>query len=115
MFNNVDLGFYDQYTHPNYANLHILGCTLVMTCGACPEQYDVFYEDPEQDYKTVQVGYFRLRHGSFTAEYPDVCGKLVYQACPKGDGTFYDDERKEYLTEAVKAILEKHKEFKENE
>lgn len=115
MFNNVDLGFYGEYKHPEYKHIVILGCTLVMTCGACPEQYDVYYADPTQDYKDTQIGYLRLRHGSFTAEYPDVCGELVYQACPKGDGTFYDDERYAYLTIAVSHLLEKHKEFKENE
>ena len=112
MFNNVDLGFYDEYTHPEYKNIVLLGCTLVMTCGACPEQYDVYYVDHSQDHK---IGYLRLRHGNFTAEYPDVFGELVYQASPIGDGIFEDSERLEYLTRAVKRLLEKHKETKENE
>ena len=34
---------------------------LVQTCGACPEQYDVYEGDEE-------VGYMRLRHGHFHAE-----------------------------------------------
>ena len=40
---------------------------LVLTCGACPEQYDAF--DGER-----QVGYLRLRHGHFTVTCPDVGG-----------------------------------------
>ena len=44
--------------------LIINGCTLVRTCYACPEQYDVFFHD-------FQIGYLRLRHGNFTAEYPE--------------------------------------------
>jgi hypothetical protein len=76
---------------------NINGYELVQTCGACPEQYDVF-----KDKKLV--GYLRLRHGYFTANYPDVRGKTVYEAEPKGDGIFEPDERKFYLTSAITAI-----------
>lgn len=72
--------------------------TLKLTCGACPEQYDVFNKSDKQ------VGYLRLRHGSFSASYPECGGKQVYHACPVGDGIFEDDEREFYLTEAIKAI-----------
>lgn len=70
---------------------------LVLTCGACPEQYDAFDGDR-------QVGYLRLRHGQFTVECPDCGGELVYQAAPNGDGCFNDDERDYYLRFAVDAI-----------
>lgn len=83
------------------AELLIHGYNLVLTCSACPEQYDVF------DSKGTQVGYLRLRHGSFTVSCPDYGGKLVYQAYPKGDGIFEDAERLDYLTEAILAI-QKH-------
>lgn len=109
MFNNVDVGFYSEYKHPEYKDQEILGCKLVMTCGACPEQYDVFY-------RNQQIGYLRLRHGNFTADYPDVSGELVYQASPKGDGIFEDSEREIYLTSAVACLLVKHYfKVKENE
>ena len=75
---------------------------LVMTCGACPEQYDALYEDEE-------VGYLRLRHGRFSVEYKDT---VVYEASPKGDGIFDDDEREGFLTEAKKAIYKAMKEDK---
>ena len=39
----------------------INGYRLILTCGACPEQYDVFDGDR-------QVGYLRLRHGHFRAD-----------------------------------------------
>lgn len=78
-------------------SLMIDGLRLVCTCGACPEQYDVFDGD-------TQVGYLRLRHGSFRADVPDCGGKTVYAAHTQGDGVFYDDERMHYLTEAVAAI-----------
>ncbi len=68
---------------------------LVETCGACPEQYDAFYEDEE-------VGYLRLRHGYFRAEYR---GRLVYDANTIGDGLFEYEERDEHLTKARKAIF----------
>lgn len=74
------------------------GYKLVCTCGACPEQYDVF------DANGQQVGYLRLRHGYFRAEAPDVAGEIVYDANTKGDGVFEDDERETHLRRAVAAI-----------
>ena len=68
------------------------------TCGACPEQYDAYYNNEV-------VGYLRLRHGRFTVECPDCGGELVLEASPKGDGCFDDDEEKDYyLTLAAKNI-----------
>jgi hypothetical protein len=71
---------------------------LEMTCGACPEQYDAFDETGKQ------VGYLRLRHGSFTVECPDVGGTEVYSANPDGNGIFTAAEREFYLTAAKSAI-----------
>jgi len=66
--------------------------------GMCPEQYDVF--DGEK-----QVGYLRLRHGDFSAEWTEEGKtKTVYEDCPNGEGRFDDDEREKYLTAAVNAI-----------
>lgn len=79
-------------------NLYINGYKLVLTCGACPEQYDVYAPDGKQ------IGYLRLRHGRFTAQYPDYMGSEVYSACPNGDGRFDDIEREHYLTDAVAAL-----------
>lgn len=71
--------------------------SLVLTCSACPEQYDVFLGDE-------QVGYLRLRHGSFRADTPHCGGETVYRAEPVGDGIFETAERERYLIEAVEAI-----------
>ena len=82
-------------------NQEILGYTLVMTCGACPEQYDVFDSDGNQ------VGYLRLRHGNFRADYPDYGGETVYgHSFDDGWKGLFDDgeEREFFLTEAVKAL-----------
>lgn len=76
--------------------------TLVQTCGACPEQYDAYIGDK-------QVGYLRLRHGTFRVYYPGVNIKLVFEACPDGDGIFEDYEREQFLETAKRAILEEHK------
>ena len=76
--------------------------TLVQTCGACPEQYDVFLG-------SAKVGYLRLRHGHFSAEYPDCGGETVYEAQPEGDGIFEDHEREYYLRSAVDALLYRHR------
>jgi len=67
---------------------------LVQTCGACPEQYDVYLGDRE-------VGYMRLRHGYFYAE---CLGETVYEAHPRGDGIFEYEERDHYLNAACRAI-----------
>jgi hypothetical protein len=81
--------------------MNIKGYTLDQTCGACPEQYDVYvgYGDNRQ-----QVAYLRLRHGTFTVRVPNSIGELIYTAYPKGDGCFMDDERKLYLNAAIEAI-----------
>ena len=70
---------------------------LVKTCSGCPEQYDVFlgYE---------QVGYLRLRNGSFRADCPDCGGETVYESTANGDGIFNDDERPIQLAKAMSAI-----------
>lgn len=79
----------------------LLGCTLVQTCAACPEQYDVFLEDQ-------QIGYLRLRHGHFRADYPDCGGTVVYESDTDGDGAFEDRERMPMLNRAVAALLVHH-------
>lgn len=71
---------------------------LVLTCAACPEQYDVY------DEKGGQVGYLRLRHGRFSVEYPNIGGEIVYLAAPAGDGLFVANERQFHLTQAVMSI-----------
>lgn len=80
--------------------LEIDGYKLVLTCMACPEQYDVFKDDK-------QVGYLRLRHGYFRADVPDCGGETVYEAEPSGDGIFQDSERDYYLETAI-AKIKKH-------
>jgi hypothetical protein len=70
---------------------------LTLTCDSCPEQYDVELEGQE-------VGYLRLRHGLFTAQFPDVEGREVYEAETDGDGYFTDEERDRHLRAAIEAI-----------
>lgn len=79
----------------------IEGYTLTQTCRACPEQYDVHFDG-------VQVGYLRLRHSYFSAEYPCSGGETVYEAEPEGDGCFEADERDGYLRAAILAIKARH-------
>lgn len=76
------------------------GLEIKLTCGACPEQYEVFKEGE-------QVAYYRLRHGEFTVDYPNCSGETIYEAEPNGDGTFDEDERVIYLTRAMRKVLEK--------
>ncbi len=77
--------------------------TLVKTCDACPEQYDVF------DAAGVQVGYLRLRHGLFTAQHISSASlepeyRVVHSSLPKGVGEFFDEERDTHLAAALDAI-----------
>ena len=78
----------------------IHGYRLQQTCSACPEQYDVF------DCLGNQVAYFRLRHGLFRAEVPDVGGDFVYGAYTNGDGVFAENERVQELTNAILKVQE---------
>ena len=78
----------------------ILGADLECTCWACPEQYNVFKDG-------IQIGYLRLRHGHFRANYPEHGGEIVYEADTEGDGTFDDAEREVHLTKAVAALLKR--------
>lgn len=80
--------------------MNINGYVLQQTCGACPEQYDVFKDGKQQ-------GYLRLRHGHFRVDFPDCGGETIYEASPEGGGIFYDHEREFYLTKAVEAIQSK--------
>lgn len=67
---------------------------FVQTCGACPEQYDVFLKD-------VQVGYLRLRHGYFRVDCPDFNegSETVYEhSFDDGyQGVFATEEREHFL------------------
>lgn len=80
----------------------IHGYRCVLTCPACPEQYDVF------DAKTgQQVGYLRLRSGVFRADSPSHGGATVYCTETVGDGMFEDnDERLREMSSAIAAIKE---------
>jgi hypothetical protein len=72
--------------------------TLAKTCDSCPEQYDAYFGDE-------CIGYLRLRHGKFTATYPDVGGDLVFSGEPIGDGSFLPDERDKWLYAGCAALL----------
>lgn len=78
-------------------DISLYGMDLVNTCAACPEQYNVFKDG-------TQVGYLRLRHGTFRAHAPGVGGDIVYQSSTRGDGIFNADERPYELSNAVLAI-----------
>lgn len=86
--------------------MNIKGLKFCQTCYACPEQYDVFYNES-------QVGYIRLRWGRLTVEYPDVGGELIYET-PIGRewcGEFESEEQRQYhLNIIADKILNKIKE-----
>lgn len=75
--------------------------TFVRTCTACPEQYDALAG-------LEQVGYLRLRWGTFEARQRDVEGPVVYRRTWPGEpykGDFDSDvERTEELSAAAAAL-----------
>lgn len=76
------------------------GLQLYLTCPACPEQYDVFRNGE-------RVAYYRLRHGEFTIDFPDVMGECIFEASPNGDGIFDEDERLKFMTIAMRKLIAK--------
>ena len=78
------------------------GWELRLTCGACPEQYELY------DKHQRIAGYFRLRYGSFYVAFPDVGGEVVYQHEYHGDpllGVFPDQEHRVFhLQRGVDAV-----------
>lgn len=73
------------------------GLELRCTCGACPEQYEVFDGDN-------QVAYFRLRHGEFRVDFGRSGGATIFLGCPIGDGQFEKHERQSYLMAAIAEV-----------
>lgn len=79
---------------------------LVQTCGACPEQYEAFiYNNETREFD--EIGYLRLRHGYFYAEYLPT-GDVVYDSYPQGDGCFETNERQHHLDNACEELINAH-------
>lgn len=89
--------------------MNLRGYNLIQTCGAYPEQYEVYDES-----NTTRLAYLRLRHGRFYVAVPDVGGEHIYEANPEGDGYFTCDEREKYLQEAIDAINSHYLKLKYN-
>lgn len=90
---------YGDYAIP----LVFRGVLFFQTCMACPEQYDVWYEDKP-------VGYVRLRWGFLRCDYPDVGGETIYEAIISDDGyqgCFSDDEQRCYHLCAIAEKVKK--------
>jgi hypothetical protein len=58
--------------------INIFGFDFVCTCFACPEQYDIYFNDR-------YVAYLRKRHGHLAA-YPVIDGEIQW------DNAFYKEE-----------------------
>lgn len=94
------------------SDLKIDGVIFIMTCCACPEQYDAYFEEDGEDGRIR--AYVRLRWGTLTVECPDVGGKLVYHHRFDEDykGEFSSiKETNEHLT---KAAIEIRKYYEKN-
>lgn len=84
---------------------------LKQTCGACPEQYDVYDEEGNQ------VGYLRLRWGYFYAQcyVSPEHHPIVYESDTIGEGSFDDSERTHHLNLACQHIIAELTKSKEEE
>lgn len=97
----------DSKTEDTVIDREIFGLQFVRTCEACPEQYDIYWED-------LYVGYARLRHGFFRIDAPGCGLETVYHAHPRGDGIFSDeDERVEHLTCGAVELIKFYNRFKD--
>lgn len=75
---------------------------FILTCPACPEQYDVQFECEDKT-----IGYIRFRMGKLRVMCPDVGGEVVLEKTfPEPfQGCFYSEqERQDNLQEAAEAI-----------
>ena len=94
---------YEAFLEHDKADFRINGLWFKLTCGACPEQYDVFRGDE-------QVAYVRLRFGRLRVDVPDVGGKTIYISDfdEEYKGVFSDEaERVNYLAE-ISEVIGKH-------
>ena len=93
---NDDYGFFEIEKDTT-----IDGLKFVMTCQACPEQYDVYKDD-------ALVGYVRLRWGTVRCDVPDCGGDTIYRESVGNDGftgVFSDEtERMTHLTKIAEKI-----------
>lgn len=83
--------------------LVIDGLAFELTCSACPEQYDVWLGERQE-----QVGYVRVRWGHAWAYHPDFMGEPVYDE-PIGDddlaGQFIDDDQRQAVLSDIAGRL----------
>ena len=79
----------------------VLGFQLVLTCSACPEQYDVFLGER-------QVGYIRFRWGSLEVDFLRCGGRALIDERllrhSPDSGQLRHDDRSEVLQRACAAI-----------
>lgn len=68
-----------------------------LTCGACPEQYDVYFDDE-------QVAYVRLRWGALRCDYPCCGGEVIFTADLNDypmQGEFASYEQRDFYLEKI--------------
>lgn len=100
MSSDVNVFPSEKVEHFRKVEVYIHGYRLDMTCGACPEQYDVY------DQKGTQCAYIRLRHGHLRVDVPDVGHTIFSTDRVHGDGMFDDDERFKKLNECIEKMIE---------
>lgn len=79
----------------------IMGYKFEMTCGSCPEQYDVYKNDK-------QVAYVRFRYGSCTT-YTEPLGQIICDYCnfDGWQGNFESERQRNYYLQLIAKQIEK--------
>ena len=80
------------------ARLNECGLTMVQTCSAAPEPYDVFKDGKP-------AGYLRVRWSGFTVDFPTASDECLYDDSVDGFAAFSDAEREPKMLMAVDLIL----------
>ena len=77
-----------------HEQIKVEGFVFIQTCGACPEQYDVYLNDK-------RVAYVRLRYGRLTAK--NSKGEEIYKALFNNGwkGAFREIEERQYYFEKI--------------
>lgn len=83
---------------------NIMKLNFELTCGACPEQYDVL------DDSGKTVAYVRLRWGHLRCQVPDVGGKTIFEHVfdDEYQGLFDGEEERDHYLGLIHKAIEEH-------
>lgn len=86
--------------HDEGGGMLIKNLEFEKTCCACPEQYDVYFNDR-------QVGYIRLRYGVLRVDYPECMDETIYSEKIGGEymGEFEFNGQRDYYLKFIADLI----------